>query len=99
DLIGSNVSERKARLDYEYPEPVTSVLVEVGEEADKVFTQSFEIKTFWDEENPGMRIWECRGWRIPCGGTHVKNTKEVGKTRLKRKNIGAGKERIEITLV
>ncbi|MDP6831061.1 MAG: hypothetical protein QF512_08835 [Alphaproteobacteria bacterium] len=34
--------------------------------------------------------------RVPCGGTHVRRTAEVGKLSLKRKNIGKGKERIEI---
>lgn len=33
---------------------------------------------------------------MPCGGTHVKSTAEVGDINLKRVNIGGGKERIEI---
>lgn len=35
---------------------------------------------------------------VPCGGTHPKSTKEIGKVQLKRKNIGSGKERIEVVL-
>ncbi len=34
----------------------------------------------------------------PCGGTHLKTTGEVGTIDLKRKNVGKGKERIEIYL-
>ena len=49
-------------------------------------------------EKPDLKWWHCEDWKMPCGGTHVKNTKEVGQIRLKRKNIGAGKERIEIYL-
>ncbi len=37
--------------------------------------------------------------KVPCGGTHVKSTSEVGFITLKRVNIGGGKERIEIRLV
>lgn len=44
--------------------------------------------------------WEIEGFsKVPCGGTHVKSTAEVGFVTLKRINIGGGKERIEIRLV
>jgi alanyl-tRNA synthetase len=35
---------------------------------------------------------------VPCGGTHIKKTGEIGAIALKRNNIGKGKERIEILL-
>lgn len=41
-------------------------------------------------------MWVCGEIKMPCGGTHVKSTDEIGKVKLKRKNIGRGKERIEI---
>ena len=44
-----------------------------------------------------QRYWEVPNFaRVPCGGTHLKRTSEVGKLSLKRKNIGKGKERIEV---
>ena len=47
-----------------------------------------------------MRYWEIEGFaRVPCGGTHLKRTGEVGNIALKRKNIGKGKERIEVYAV
>jgi Ser-tRNA(Ala) deacylase AlaX len=46
------------------------------------------------------RFWKIDGFaEVPCGGTHVKSTAEVGFITLKRVNIGSGKERIEIKLV
>jgi Ser-tRNA(Ala) deacylase AlaX len=52
-----------------------------------------------EEEDKAKFWWEVEGLgKMPCGGTHPKNTSEVGKIKLKRKNIGAGKERIEILL-
>ena len=46
------------------------------------------------------RFWKIDGFaEVSCGGTHVKSTAEVGFVRLKRVNIGGGKERIEISLV
>ncbi|WP_230369886.1 hypothetical protein [Paludibacterium denitrificans] len=35
---------------------------------------------------------------MPCGGTHLRRTGEVGTLQLKRKNVGKGKERVEILL-
>ncbi|HLT78007.1 MAG TPA: hypothetical protein VKZ87_11510 [Ferrovibrio sp.] len=35
---------------------------------------------------------------VPCGGTHLRRTGEIGAIRLKRVNIGKGKERVEIAL-
>jgi len=35
---------------------------------------------------------------VPCGGTHVRRTGEIGPILLKRDNIGRGKERVEIRL-
>ena len=34
---------------------------------------------------------------MPCGGTHLSRTGEIGPIALKRVNIGKGKERIEIS--
>ncbi len=97
-LIGSNVTKDKGRLDYEHPESISELLPEIESKANEVFTQDAEIKVYPDEADPGKRWWECMGWKVPCGGTHVNNTNEIGNIRLKRKNIGSGKERIEIYL-
>ncbi len=98
-IIGSNVTEDKGRLDYEYPEAISSILPEIETMANELFNQDNDIKIFPDPDDPNKRWWECLGWKVPCGGTHVKNTKEIGNVKLKRKNIGSGKERIEIYLV
>ena len=100
-LIGSNVTEDKGRVDYEYEESISEMLPPIEEEANKVFSSDEEIKTY-DSSEPGRRVWEWthngEAIKFPCGGTHPKSTKEIGLVKLKRKNLGAGKERIEITL-
>ncbi len=96
-LIGSNVTDTKSRIDYSYGESISPMLPEIEEKANEIFSKDLEVKTF--DEGNGKRLWTCGDWKCPCGGTHVKSTKEVGKVKLKRKNIGAEKERIEITLV
>jgi len=61
-----------------------------------------EMRKTWEGEN-GRRWWKLEGShdfeeKLPCGGLHPNNTKEIGKIVLKRKNLGAGKERVEIIL-
>ena len=54
------------------------------------------ISAFSDEANE-RRYWEIPDFsRVPCGGTHLRRTGEIGEIALKRKNIGKGKERIEV---
>jgi hypothetical protein len=51
---------------------------------------------FSDEANE-RRYWKIKEFsQVPCGGTHIKRTSEMGVIRLKRVNPGKGKERIEI---
>jgi len=97
-LIGSNVSHDKGRLDYQYPVSIKSLLPELEELVNQYFSQDNAITTYSDSRDPGKWWWTCEDWKIPCGGTHVRSAREIGPVRLKRKNIGAGKERIEITL-
>lgn len=148
-LIGSNVTNEKSRIDYEFPESVSSILSELEKEVNELIAKGAEIKTYYDTGNgkPGWRnpIGFCqlspkrygtgnlerRWWEMglchleptaqgcaapvpnaqgasalssrcqfkcPCGGTHLKNLKEIGALKLKRKNLGKGKERIETTL-
>ena len=98
-LIGSNISVDKGRLDYEMDESISPMLPEMEVQANKFLSQSHEIQTYPDEDQPNKRSWVCEEWKAPCGGTHVKNTTEIGTVKLKRKNIGAGKERVEVMLV
>ena len=97
-LIGSNVTKDKARIDFENDEPISNLLPPVEKEANDLIEASLPTRTYPDKENPDKWWWECGTWKFPCGGTHTKSLGEIGKIKLKRKNIGAGKERIEITL-
>lgn len=58
------------------------------------------IKMGYSNVETQRRFWKIDGFaKVPCGGTHVKSTAEVGFITLKRVNVGGGKERIEIYLV
>ncbi|MFH1751659.1 MAG: alanyl-tRNA editing protein [archaeon] len=98
DLIGSNVHSDKSRIDYNTEKNVNDFLKEVEEKTNEIVGQGLEVKVFDDSEKAGRRLWECGKWKMPCGGTHLKSTTEIGEVKLKRKNLGKGKERIEISL-
>lgn len=97
--IGANISPSKARIDFELQESISELLPLVNIEAKKIFDANFEIISDFSDEPKGRRYWEVKGFsKVPCGGTHLKRTGEVGEIKLKRKNIGKGKERVEISL-
>tara|TARA_Y100000310_G_scaffold155653_1_gene155116 strand:+ start:796 stop:1458 length:663 start_codon:yes stop_codon:yes gene_type:complete len=99
--VGSNVDATKSRLDYLLDHNISQYFEQLTKEANEVFTNDHPIKTFPNQEDPNRREWECPSINqaCPCGGTHVANTNKIGEVRFKRKNIGKGKERIEIILV
>jgi len=97
-VIGSNISSEKARIDFLYDKPISELLQEIEAEVNAFLQEDHEILRKQDEENPDLWWWMCGQWKMPCGGTHVKTTAEIRKSQLKRRNLGAGKERIEMML-
>lgn len=97
-VIGSNISDTKARLDFAMDESISESLVGIEKDVNDFIEQGHGITTADDPEKEGFRWWYCENMKMPCGGTHVKNSKEIGKVRLRRKNLGTGKERIEVVL-
>nr|MBF4323513.1 alanyl-tRNA editing protein [Vibrio anguillarum] len=97
--IGAHISENKSRIDFEWPESISPLLKEMETEAQKLIdSDSVIISDFSDKANE-KRYWKVHGFsQVACCGTHLKRTSEVGQVQLKRKNIGKGKERVEIAL-
>lgn len=48
------------------------------------------------ENEPEALYWVCGDIKIPCGGTHVRNTNEIGHIKLKRSAQGKNLDRIYI---
>ncbi|EKG9565063.1 alanyl-tRNA editing protein [Vibrio parahaemolyticus] len=98
--VGAHISADKSRIDFEWPESITPLLAEFQQRAQAVIDSDAEIESAFSDEGQERRYWKVEGFaQVPCGGTHLKRTSEVGRIALKRKNVGKGKERIEITLV
>jgi Ser-tRNA(Ala) deacylase AlaX len=97
--VGAHIAQEKARIDFAWPESVSRMLPTSAAEANDIIEANLEIKSAFEDEPTERRYWEIDGFsRVPCGGTHLRRTGEVGPIRLKRNNIGRGKERVEIYL-
>ena len=99
ERLGSFVDEKKDRADYSYEGRLPAeALKEVEESTNAFLAEGHEIRIDSDPGLPGIRIWRCADIEMHCAGTHVRDTKEIGEIRLKRKNPGKGKERVETSL-
>lgn len=100
EKIGAHIGPNKARIDFLWPRTLASLLPGVHTQALAIIEDDRPIVSAFSDRASLRRYWEVEGFaRVPCGGTHLKRTGEVGAIALKRKNVGGGKERIEITLV
>ena len=99
EKIGAHIAEDKARIDFLWPTSIAPLLPALTEEANDLIAADHPIHTRFTDEAHERRSWSIPGFaEVSCGGTHVGSTREVGPIELKRKNIGQGKERIEIRL-
>jgi Ser-tRNA(Ala) deacylase AlaX len=100
EKIGAHIAESKARIDFYYDQNISTHFAALLEEYNAIINADLPIIKDFSDEAAHRRYWEIKGFsKVPCGGTHVKSTSEVGFVTLKRVNIGGGKERIEIKLV
>ncbi len=90
------VDDRKDRQDYlwegEFPKEKLEI---VTDRANKLIEKNVPIEM---KEDNGKRTWIMEPFPpMPCGGTHVKNSGEIGKVKVsKGKKPGKGKIRINI---
>jgi Ser-tRNA(Ala) deacylase AlaX len=100
EKIGAHIAETKARIDFAWNQNISAIFEELLFEYNQIIQRNEIIQTGFRDVVQQRRYWKIDGFaEVPCGGTHVKSTAEVGYVTLKRVNIGSGKERIEIKLV
>jgi Ser-tRNA(Ala) deacylase AlaX len=99
ERTGAHISAEKARLDFYWEGNISGIFPLLTSKVQKIINSDLDIiSDFTDEDNEG-RFWQIEGFaKVPCVGTHLKKTGEIGAISLKRNNIGKGKERIEIYL-
>jgi Ser-tRNA(Ala) deacylase AlaX len=100
EKIGAHIAEDKARIDFKFSANISSVFDEVLAQYNPIIEQSMPIQTGFLDISTQRRFWKIEGFaQVPCGGTHVHSTAEVGFVALKRVNLGKNAERIEMRLV
>ena len=99
------VDDKKSRVDYIFEQSNfdKEKLKIVEQKTNDFLKEGHEIRTWSETDNPDYKYWSCdmngAEFKMPCGGTHPKNTSEIGTAKIEKgKNPGGGKVRIEITL-
>jgi Ser-tRNA(Ala) deacylase AlaX len=99
EKIGAHIAADKARIDFAWPENIAAALPSIATQLQALIAADHPIVSAFSDAAAERRYWEIAGFaRVACGGTHIRRTGEIGGVDLRRRNIGGGKERIEITL-
>ncbi|HZT19789.1 MAG TPA: alanyl-tRNA editing protein [Dongiaceae bacterium] len=94
---GAHIAEDKARIDFEHQGSLAPLLPELQAEAQGIVAADHAIESGFSDEAAERRYWKIPGLaEVPCGGTHLRRTGEIGEITLRRRNPGKGRERIEI---
>ena len=95
--VGAHIAQDKSRIDFEWSQNIAPFIPVLQEAAQQIIDSDQAIISAFSDEVMERRYWKIQEFsQVPCGGTHLKRTGEVGSIRLKRVNPGKGKERIEI---
>jgi alanyl-tRNA synthetase len=99
EKIGAHIAQDKARIDFAWPDNLAPLLPAIAGTVQAIVAANRAITSAYSDAAAERRYWELPGFaRVACGGTHLRRTGEVGRIELRRKNVGKGKERIEIYL-
>lgn len=100
EKIGVHIAENKARIDFISDQNVSALFDTILTEYNAIIKANLPIQKGYSDVEVQRRFWKIDGFaQVPCGGTHVNTTGEVGYVTLKRDRPGKSKERIEIRLV
>lgn len=100
EKVGAHIAEHKARIDFKSDQNISTHFPEILAEYNRIIEANYPIQKDYSDVQNQRRYWKIEGFaQVPCGGTHVDTTGEVGFVTLKRDRPGKGIERIEIKLV
>lgn len=97
EKVDAHINEKKVRIDFKSDISITPFLDELQQAAQSLIDAHHPITSNFSDPIKERRYWKIDAFSsAPCGGTHIKNTSEIGDIKLKRVNPGKGLERIEI---
>jgi Ser-tRNA(Ala) deacylase AlaX len=96
---GAHIGETGARVDFECATNISEYFPKILEQYNRIIEADLPIEKGFLEEANQIRYWRLPSIAtVPCGGTHVRSTREVGEIDLKRDRANKGVERIRIHL-
>ncbi len=99
EKVGAHSAPTKARIDFVCDDNISTLFDSILTIYNKIIDQNLPIEKEYSDKENQRRYWKIEGFaQVPCGGTHVKSTAEVGYVILKRERRGKSLERIEIRL-
>jgi Ser-tRNA(Ala) deacylase AlaX len=99
EKVGAHIAETKARIDFKSDTNISHLFDEILARYNRIIEQNLPIHKDYSDVATQRRFWKIDGFaQVPCGGTHVNFTGEVGFVNLKRDRPGKGIERVIITL-
>jgi Ser-tRNA(Ala) deacylase AlaX len=100
EKVGAHIAEHKSRIDFKSDHSISPLLPEILAAYNEIIKSDRPIEKGYSDVATQRRFWKIDGFaQVPCGGTHVRSTAEVGFVTLKRDRPGKSIERIEIRLV
>lgn len=100
EKVGAHIAENKSRIDFKSDSNISSLFPAILAEYNEIIKRNKPIEKGYSDIATQRRFWKIDGFaQVPCGGTHVRSTAEVGFVTLKREHPGKSIERIEIRLV
>lgn len=96
---GAHIAEDGARVDFECAVNISEYFPIIRDQYNRIISDDLPIEKGFLDEAGQIRYWRLPNIAtVPCGGTHVHSTREVGEIDLKRDRANKGVERIRIKL-
>jgi Ser-tRNA(Ala) deacylase AlaX len=100
EKVGAHIAENKSRIDFKSDTNISPLLPDILAEYNEIIKSDRIIEKGYSDIATQRRFWKIDGFaQVPCGGTHVHSTAEVGFVTFKREHPGKSIERIEIRLI
>ncbi|MEM7119367.1 MAG: alanyl-tRNA editing protein [Chloroflexota bacterium] len=94
-LKGCRLGDDNGRFDFPALAKLTQDDIQrIADTANNFAAQNHDIVYRVDPDEPDLRYWICGDIEMFCGGTHVRNTRELPHITVRRRTKGKGLERV-----